>query len=182
MHAAAVESLLPFLYPGAKILDIGSGSGYLTHVLSKLVGSEGEGNITGIDHIQGLVDLATNNMRKSEDGKEMLRNGTVKLVKGDGRKGWPEGGRRCFRAPACFFLPKNEEADCESPTAYDAIHVGAAATEAHSTLLDQLKSPGRSVSTATLNLAFLIDVRSDEECKQVVHSSWRYIFAIHLGY
>ena len=94
MHAAAAESLLPFLYPGAKVLDIGSGSGYLTHVLSKLVSPAGEGTVVGIDHIQGLVDLATNNMRKSEDGKELLSTGKVTIVKGDGRKGWPEGGRK----------------------------------------------------------------------------------------
>ena len=119
MHAAACESLLPFLYPGARVLDVGSGSGYLTHVLSKLVEDEGEGKVVGVDHIRELVDLASNNMRKSQDGKEMLNNGKVQFVKADGRKGWKEGGP------------------------YDAIHVGAAATEAHPILLDQLKAPGR---------------------------------------
>ncbi len=119
MHAAACESLLPFLYPGARVLDIGSGSGYLTHVLANLVGNESEGSVVGVDHIQELVDLATTNMRKSDDGKEMLISGKIKFVKADGRKGWAEGGP------------------------YDAIHVGAAATEAHAPLLDQLKAPGR---------------------------------------
>ena len=119
MHAAACESLLPFLYPGARVLDVGSGSGYLTHVLSNLVSNGSEGRVIGVDHIQELVDLATANMRKSEEGKAMLSSGKVKFVKADGRKGWAEGGP------------------------YDAIHVGAAATEAHSTLLDQLKAPGR---------------------------------------
>lgn len=119
MHAAACESLLPFLYPGARVLDIGSGSGYLTHVFANLVGNESEGRVVGVDHIQALVDLATTNMRKSDDGKEMLISGKIKFVKADGRKGWAEGGP------------------------YDTIHVGAAATEAHSTLLDQLKAPGR---------------------------------------
>ena len=119
MHASACESLLPFLYPGARVLDIGCGSGYLTHVLSKLVGNEGEGRVIGVDHIQELVDLAANNMRKSDDGRELLRNAKVQFVKADGRKGWKEGGP------------------------YDAIHVGAAATEAHPTLLEQLKAPGR---------------------------------------
>lgn len=119
MHASACESLLPFLHPGAQVLDIGSGSGYLTHVLANLLDRESGGKVVGVDHIQELVDLASMNMRKSDDGKEMLESGKVKYVKADGRKGWAEGGP------------------------YDAIHVGAAATEAHLTLLDQLKAPGR---------------------------------------
>lgn len=117
MHASAAESLLPFLLPGARVLDVGSGSGYLTHVLANLVGSEGR--VVGVDHIQELVDLATNNMSKSADGQEMLRTGQVVFVKADGRKGWKEG------AP------------------YDAIHVGAAAVQLHAQLIEQLKAPGR---------------------------------------
>ncbi|KAL8776065.1 MAG: hypothetical protein Q9213_008395 [Squamulea squamosa] len=117
MHAAAAESLLPFLHPTARVLDIGSGSGYLTHVLANLVGPEGK--VVGIDHIQPLVDLASSNMAKSGNGKEMLASGKVRFVCGDGREGWKEG------AP------------------YDAIHVGAAAREEHEGLVEQLRSPGR---------------------------------------
>lgn len=96
---------------------MGAGSGYLTHVLANLVGSEG--SVTGVDHIQGLVDLAVRNMGKSEEGREMLKKGQAGFIKADGRKGWVQG------AP------------------YDAIHVGAAAVEAHAPLLEQLKAPGR---------------------------------------
>ena len=117
MHASAAESLLPFLYPGARVLDVGAGSGYLTHVLAQLVGPEGR--VTGVDHIQGLVDLATRNMGKGAEGKEMLKRGQASFIKGDGRKGWVPG------AP------------------YDAIHVGAAAVETHAPLVEQLKAPGR---------------------------------------
>ena len=117
MHASAAESLLPFLHPSSRVLDIGSGSGYLTHVLANLI--EPEGKIVGVDHIQGLVDLANDNMSKSPDGKIMLDSGRAAFIKADGRKGWKEG------AP------------------YDAIHVGAAAKEAHQDLVDQLKAPGR---------------------------------------
>lgn len=124
MHVAAAESLLPFLYPGARVLDVGSGSGYLTQVLASLVGAEGR--VVGIDHIQGLVDKATKNMGKSPEGREMLEKGQVVFVKADGRKGWTDG------AP------------------YDAIHVGAAAVEAHSPLVEQLKTPGRSVELPCL--------------------------------
>ena len=126
MHASACESLLPFLHPTARVLDIGSGSGYLTHVLANLVAGTSDedniqpgGKVVGIDHIQQLVDLARNNMAKSKDGRAMLEKGRVQFVCGDGRKGYREDGP------------------------YDAIHVGAAAQSFHAELLEQLKSPGR---------------------------------------
>lgn len=37
MHAHAVETLAPFLKPGAKVLDVGSGSGYLCAVFGEMV-------------------------------------------------------------------------------------------------------------------------------------------------
>lgn len=117
MHASACESLLDYLKPGCKVLDIGSGSGYLTHVLAELV--KPNGSVVGIDHIQPLVDLANDNMAKSAEGRGLLDSGAVKFVRGDGRKGYPEG------AP------------------YDAIHVGAAAAKHHEELEQQLKAPGR---------------------------------------
>ncbi|KAL8677505.1 MAG: hypothetical protein Q9186_006079 [Xanthomendoza sp. 1 TL-2023] len=117
MHASAAESLLPFLHPTARILDIGSGSGYLTHVLANLIGPEGK--VIGVDHIQPLVDLAASNMAKSEEGSSWLATGKVRFVRGDGREGWK----------------------AEGP--YDAIHVGAAAREEHRGLVEQLGRPGR---------------------------------------
>ncbi|KAF1920640.1 protein-L-isoaspartate O-methyltransferase [Ampelomyces quisqualis] len=117
MHASACESLLTYLQPGCNVLDIGSGSGYLTAVLANLVGPSG--SVIGIDHIQPLVDMGNRNMAKSEEGRKALDSGQVKFVMGDGRRGWEEG------AP------------------YDAIHVGAAAAEHHKVLVDQLKAPGR---------------------------------------
>jgi protein-L-isoaspartate(D-aspartate) O-methyltransferase len=119
MHANACESLLPFLKPGAKVLDIGSGSGYLTHVLAELV--KPNGKVVGVDHLQPLVDMARRNMQKSEAGREMLESGKVQFVKADGRLGF------------------------ERAAPYDAIHVGAAAVEHHEALERQLGSPGRYV-------------------------------------
>ncbi len=130
MHASACEYLLPFLHPTARVLDIGSGSGYLTHVLANLTAGPsdaadrsqpggGGGKVIGIDHIQPLVTLARNNISKSKEGRALLEKGRIELVCGDGRKGYREGGP------------------------YDAIHVGAAAQSFHPELLEQLKSPGR---------------------------------------
>lgn len=117
MHASACESLLPLLQPGCKVLDIGSGSGYLTHVLAELV--KPGGTVVGVEHIQPLVDMGTRNTRKSEEGRELMDKGGIRYVCADGRRGWREGGP------------------------YDAIHVGAAAAGHQQELIDQLKAPGR---------------------------------------
>lgn len=138
MHASACSSLLPYLSPGAHVLDIGCGSGYLTAVLAHLVGPTG--TVIGIDHIAPLVSLSTNNMRKSASGNAMLDSGHVQFVLGDGRKGWKDG------AP------------------YDAIHVGAAAAEHHGELTEQLKAPGRlfvPVSDGDVQHIWVVDKKED---------------------
>ncbi|KZF18875.1 protein-L-isoaspartate O-methyltransferase [Xylona heveae TC161] len=138
MHASACESLLPFLNSEARVLDIGSGSGYLTHVLANLTAPDGV--VIGVDHIQGLVDLANKNMGKSPEGKKLLESKRVQFIKADGRLGYPEGGP------------------------YDAIHVGAAAASKHQALIDQLKSPGRlfvPVEENYLQHIWVIDKKED---------------------
>lgn len=123
MHASAAESLLPYLKPGNRVLDVGSGSGYLTAVLAELVSPEGSsgGRVIGLEHIKALRDLGEANMKKSERGRELIKDGRVSFVVGDGRLGWKDVG--------------GEE--------WDAIHVGAAAVDIHKTLIDQLSRPGR---------------------------------------
>lgn len=152
MHANACESLLPYLKPGSKVLDVGSGSGYLTHVLAELV--KPGGTVIGIDHITGLVDLANKNTAKSEEGRDLMASGGIKFVKGDGRKGYPEG------AP------------------YDAIHVGAAAAEHHQTFVDQLKAPGRlfvPVEEDGLQHIWVIDKHADGSVTRKKEYGVRYV-------
>ncbi|KAI4213407.1 MAG: hypothetical protein LQ351_003907 [Letrouitia transgressa] len=152
MHASAAESLLPFLHPSARVLDIGSGSGYLTHVLANLIGPEGK--VVGVDHIQGLVDLAERNVRKSEDGRGLLQSGRVRFVKGDGREGFREG------AP------------------WDAIHVGAAAREEHAGLLEQLQAPGRMfipVGDAFGQYIWVVDKKEDGSITREKSFAVRYV-------
>jgi len=116
MHAHALENLLPYLNPGSKVLDVGSGSGYLCAVIHKLVGPNGK--VVGIDHISELVNWSVENLKKDGLG-DVVKDGSIVMVTGDGRKGYPK------------FAP------------YDAIHVGAAAPHLPQELVDQLASPGR---------------------------------------
>ncbi|KAF4982196.1 hypothetical protein FDECE_17562 [Fusarium decemcellulare] len=130
MHASAIEHVLSYLVPSEtspapRVLDIGSGSGYLTHIMAELVGDKGL--VVGLEHIKELAELGESNMAKSAEGKEFLKNGRVIFRLGDGRKGWVEAPR---------------EGEQNKGTGWDVIHVGASATEMHHELLDQLKAPG----------------------------------------
>uniref|UniRef100_T1H1Q4 protein-L-isoaspartate(D-aspartate) O-methyltransferase n=1 Tax=Megaselia scalaris TaxID=36166 RepID=T1H1Q4_MEGSC len=120
MHAFALFNLSEFLVPGAHILDVGSGSGYLTACLARFVKNKGDHpdtKIVGIEHQPNLVALSKENLNK--DDESLLSSGHVVIVQGDGRKGYPELGP------------------------YDAIHVGAASPETPTALIEQLKKGGR---------------------------------------
>ncbi|KAI0035824.1 Pcmt1-prov protein [Vararia minispora EC-137] len=120
MHAHAAENLFPFLHPGANVLDVGSGSGYLSAVFYHLVSppSSPTGKVVGIEHIPELSDWSKSNLRADGLGAA-LDSGSVVMIAGDGRLGSPEHGP------------------------FNAIHVGAAAPEIPAPLVDQLASPGR---------------------------------------
>lgn len=130
MHAIALEHLISFMMPSdaspaPRAMDVGSGSGYLTHVMAELVGPRGL--VVGVEHIGALREKGEKNMRKSAEGRELIAMGKVKFVTADGRKGRKEPAR------------KGEE---ELGTQWDVIHVGAAASQVHDELLNQLKAPG----------------------------------------
>lgn len=134
MHAACLELLAEGdrCRVGARALDVGSGTGYLCACLGELVLSEsfkrdpenasvrGEGVVVGVEHVPELVVRSMENIER--DGKgAWTRRGRLKLVCGDGRKGYSE------HAP------------------YDVIHVGASAAFVPEALLDQLAIGGRMV-------------------------------------
>jgi len=118
MHGHALELLKDHLKPGMRALDVGSGSGYLTVCMALLVGSSG--GAVGIDHIPELVEMSRENIKK-DNKKDLLESGQLKLVVGDGRKGFADEGP------------------------YHAIHVGAAAPHLPQDLVDQLAPGGRMV-------------------------------------
>lgn len=51
------------------------------------------GQVVGVEHIQQLCDLSINNLKKDPEHERMLRDGTIKVISGDGRLGYREGGK-----------------------------------------------------------------------------------------
>ena len=97
--------------------DVGSGSGYLTAAFALL----GDGvDAHGVDRTASLVALARENVDRDAALARAV-GGRVAFSVGDGWRGHPAGGP------------------------YDAIHVGAAASEIPTDLLDQLAVGGRMI-------------------------------------
>ncbi|KZT07095.1 Pcmt1-prov protein [Laetiporus sulphureus 93-53] len=140
MHAHALQNLQPYLRPGARVLDVGSGSGYLCAVIHQLVTDEEHnklGTVVGIEHIPELTEWSIENLRRDGLGKA-IDSGHLQMVAGDGRKGYP-------------------------PVApYDAIHVGAASPTMPYTLVAQLASPGRMFIPVGTEMQQIIQVDKDE--------------------
>lgn len=120
MHAHCLELLKDKLVPGANVLDVGCGSGYLVACMAHLVVSGKEvGRVTGIEVVPALVEKARANLAK--DQPEMMHMENIVVQEGDGWQGCPA------------FAP------------FDLIHVGAAAATVPVALLEQLKPTGRLV-------------------------------------
>ena len=115
MHAFALEHLAPFCTKGAKILDIGSGSGYLTVALSKMTNDSG--TVVGIEHIPELYEFGIKNVRKHH--ANLIDSGKIILVNEDGRKGYKKYGP------------------------YKVIHAGAASEQLPQEIIEQLDYNGR---------------------------------------
>ncbi|KAI3653741.1 hypothetical protein MP228_001688 [Amoeboaphelidium protococcarum] len=117
MHAHALQAVSEYLRrENCNVLDVGSGSGYLSACFARVIGPTG--HVVGIDHVPSLVDQSIENVRR--DDATLIESGRLQLIAGDGRKGYPQGGP------------------------YDVIHVGAACQDENSlqNLQNQLKQPG----------------------------------------
>ncbi|KAE9602663.1 putative protein-L-isoaspartate(D-aspartate) O-methyltransferase [Lupinus albus] len=150
MHATCLQLLEEKLQPGMCALDVGSGTGYLTACFALMVGPQG--HAIGVDHIPELVSSSIENIQKSA-AAPLLKDGSFSVHVGDGREGWPE------HAP------------------YDAIHVGAAASEIPEPLIDQLKPGGRMVIPVGNILQDLkvVDKNSDGSISVCTEGSVRYV-------
>jgi protein-L-isoaspartate(D-aspartate) O-methyltransferase len=97
----------------SKAIDIGSGSGYMSLALAKLLGPNSE--VYALDHINDIVEFSKNNIKKSH--RNYLDYNRIKFVCADGRNGYLAG------AP------------------YEIIHVGAACENIPDSMIEQL-APG----------------------------------------
>lgn len=123
MHAHVLEALSAKLVPGARVLDVGSGTGILLAAFSKVV-CPGGGKVVGVEHVPELVRSSLANLAKAAVGDAVLTaalGGACEVVCSDGRLGYA------------------------SAAPYDAIHVGAAAPTLPRALVDQLAPGGMLV-------------------------------------
>lgn len=79
-----VAIMLELLEPqrGQKILDVGSGSGWTTALLSYIVGEKGK--VIGMERKKELMDFG----RKNVDKFSYVKKGIAQFVHGDGSKGY----------------------------------------------------------------------------------------------
>jgi len=75
MHAMCLELVEDRLKPGAHVLDVGSGSGYLTAAFGLMVGDTGK--VMGIDVVEPLIAFAKENLEK--DQPELLKKGVIEI-------------------------------------------------------------------------------------------------------
>lgn len=83
VHAQALSELEPHLKEGNRVLDIGSGSGYLTLCFAILVGEKGSAR--GIEHIPELVENATASTITAGFEEIMRPDGQLRFSAEDGR-------------------------------------------------------------------------------------------------
>ncbi|MFA5042227.1 MAG: protein-L-isoaspartate(D-aspartate) O-methyltransferase [Candidatus Paceibacterota bacterium] len=114
---SVVAFMLELLSPkeGEKILDIGSGSGWTTALLSYLAG--GKGKVISIERIKELKEFGENNIKKYN----FIKKGITKVILGDGYQGFKE----------------------EAP--FDKILISASASKIEEEWLKQLKTNGKIV-------------------------------------
>ena len=174
MHAHALQYLLPYaLKPRARILDIGSGSGYLVHILASLALQHGaSADSTNSNSPESSTNNGTNARASNDTPNPSITNAPtdpantvthaatnmpaaskplvvgiehIRALRNLGESNMRKSpsGRRLLDEGIAKFVYGDGRKGWSEDAPYDVIHVGAAATCVHDELLRQLKAPGR---------------------------------------
>jgi len=151
MHALALDLLASVVTPGAKVLDIGSGSGFMTACLAQLAGDQGR--VHGVEHIAELAEQGRSNV--AAGNPELIQR--VEFHVGDGFEG------------------------LEDQAPFQVIYVGAAAPSLGEVqkLIDQLATGGRMIIPVGLREGFhqllQVDVKEDGTVAVKNHGTVRFV-------
>jgi protein-L-isoaspartate(D-aspartate) O-methyltransferase len=100
-HMVALQLEALALQPGLKVLEVGSGSGYLLALLAELVGPTGR--VVGVERVRELAERSRGLLR------ELGYGAYVEVEEADGRLGWPAGApydRIVVSAAAARLFPQ----------------------------------------------------------------------------
>ncbi|CAG2165140.1 unnamed protein product [Oppiella nova] len=148
-EAALLQFLEPHLTPSCKVLDIGSGTGYLTACIASMVGPKGR--VIGVEHIPQLVQQSIETTDKHYP--QLKGSGVMKIYLGDGRFGHSSEGP------------------------YDLIFIEPLTRRVPQKLVDQLRAGGRIVvpigaREKDINLELFTKQANGEVVRLVLCDDW----------
>lgn len=150
MHLSALDLLSDKLLDGARVLDVGSGSGYLLACFWAMVSPHGE--VVGVEKHKPLAERSVESLRKCF--AEWKGQGKGKEEENPLESGRVRVGAANVLAPGALGRGDDDElivgpfVSSSSPSfdrGFDAIHVGAAAAELPLSLVRALRPGGRMV-------------------------------------
>ncbi|SCP06104.1 protein-L-isoaspartate(D-aspartate) O-methyltransferase, putative [Plasmodium ovale] len=125
MHALSLKRLMNVLKPGARAIDIGSGSGYLTVCMAIRTNVLENKNsfVIGLERVKDVVNFSLENIKR--DKPELLNIENFKILHKN--------------------IYKVDEQEKKDLGLFDAIHVGASASELPDILVDLLAEGGKLI-------------------------------------
>ena len=160
MHAHCLQELSRWLVPGAKVLDVGSGTGYLTALFAEMVTPDGV--VVGVDHVDELVRASRENFHRGAfESRRFPANlsarpsvstpdldaSRLRLTRQTPERNDPraDGKDKLLAAGEVILATADGRNGWPGRAPYDAIHVGAASPSIPEALIEQLAPGGRLI-------------------------------------